>query len=292
MSDQAATLRNLVGESSRFAKVVTFSSGKGGVGKSNMLCNLSIQLAGLGHRVAIMDMDLGLANLDILLGLSPRFNLGHVMAGQKSLTDIICPGPNDIMFVPGASGVSRMANLRPKERDTLIQKFTELEKMSDLLMIDTGAGLSDNVLQFALASQSLVVVTTPEPTARMDAYALIKTIMSKDASLPVYVILNEVHSPREAELVFNSLLQVCKQHLPKLPIYLGHVPLDLHVSKAVQQRKPFILEYPHCAASKGLTNVSREFQKLLLPHSAKREDHNPKPFLSKLFSLFSKTPAG
>lgn len=287
MSDQAATLRSLVGATSHFAKVITFSSGKGGVGKSNLLCNLSIQLAGLGHRVAILDMDLGLANLDILLGLSPRFNLSHVMAGQKSLTDIICPGPNDIMFVPGASGVSRLANLRPDERESLIEKFAELETMADLIMVDTGAGLSDNVLHFALASNSLIVVTTPEPTARMDAYALIKTIMNKNPNLPVYVILNEAHSPREAEQVFRSLSQVCKQHLPKLPIYLGHIPLDLHVSKAVQQRKPFILEYPHCPASKSLVQVSGEFQKLLLPHSAQREDPNPKTFLSRLFSLFS-----
>lgn len=290
MADQAATLRNLVGNQNRLAKVVTFSSGKGGVGKSNILCNLSIKLAGLGHRVSILDMDLGLANLDILLGLSPRFNLGHVMAGQKSITDIICPGPNDIMFVPGASGVSRLANLRQKERESLIKKFTELESMADLLMIDTGAGLGDNVLHFALASQSLVVVTTPEPTARMDAYALIKTVMSKDPTLPVYVILNEAHSQREAEQVFNSLLQVCKQHLPKLPTYLGYLPLDPHVSRAVQQRKPFILEYPQSPASKAISQVAGEFQNLLLPHSAKREDHNSKPFLSRLFSLFSKAP--
>ena len=224
MADQAATLRNLVGAKPQLAKVITFSSGKGGVGKSNMLCNLSIRLAGLGHRVAILDMDLGLANLDILLGLSPRFNLGHVMAGQKTLTDIICPGPNDIMFVPGASGVSRLANLKTSERENLIKKFNELEKMADLLMIDTGAGLSDNVLSFALASQSLIVVTTPEPTARMDAYALIKTVMSKNPKLPIYVLLNEVNSGKEADQVYKSLLQVCKQHLPKLPQYLATSP--------------------------------------------------------------------
>lgn len=289
MSDQAATLRNLVGQNNRFAKVITFASGKGGVGKSNIISNTAISLAGQGNRIAILDMDLGLANLDILLGISPRFNLTHVMSGQKRMTDIIHPGPNDIMFVPGASGVSRLANLTSNERSFLIDRFSELETMADLILIDTGAGLSDNVLQFALSSQALVVITTPEPTARMDAYALIKTAHRLDSSLPIYVIVNEVSSKSEAEQVFSSIKAVSQKHLSLSPIFMGHVPIDPNIPEAVKKRRPFIIERPKSPASKAVHTLANSFQRCFLPHYGRKDDRVEKSFFSRLFSVLKKS---
>jgi flagellar biosynthesis protein FlhG len=286
-ADQAATLRHLVGDPKRYSKVVTFTSGKGGVGKSNLILSLSILLAKQGLKIGVMDMDLGFANLDILMGVNPRYNLTHVMAGQKKLSDIVHPGPHDIMFIPGASGVSRLANLTKKEREQLVRRFAEIETLADLLLIDTGAGLSENVLHFALASQSLIVVTTPEPPARMDAYALIKTAMSRSPDLDIYLLINEVHSPAEADRVFKSIKDVCRQHCPKLPLYLGYVPLDPHVSKAVSARTPFVHKFPNCPASKAMGRVSRDARTFLLPHMGELEDRQQSSFFSRLFSAFS-----
>ena len=291
MRDQAATLRTMVGEPQRFAKVVTFASGKGGVGKSNLSLALAIVLAGKGAKVAIMDMDLGLANLDILMGVSPRFNLTHVMAGQKKITEIVVPGPNDIMFVPGASGVSRLANLTAKERENLSNRFSELESLADLLIIDTGAGLGENILHFALASQSLVVVTTAEPTSRMDAYALIKTAWARAPALNIYLLVNEVTGESEAQNVYHSLSDVCKQHLTQQPVYLGFVPRDIYVSKAVSKRNPFVLEFPQCPASRAMELVAQNAQKFFLPHRGGLEDRQRSSFFSRLFSAFSGRPA-
>lgn len=286
MADQAATLRNLVGQTNKYAKVITFSSGKGGVGKSNIISNTAIALAGKGFKVAILDMDLGLANLDILLGMSPRFNLTHVMSGQKKMTDIIIPGPNNIMFIPGASGVSRLANLNREERDFLIQNFSELETMADIILIDTGAGLGDNVLHFALSSQALIVVTTAEPTARMDAYAMIKTVHSRDEALPIYVVVNNV-SPNEAKQVYHSLKDVSQKHLSTSPTYLGHIPTDPKVPQAVKKRRPFFLEFPNSSASKSILELTSELQHYFLPNSGKVKDRVQKSFFSRFFSMFS-----
>lgn len=287
MADQAANLRHLVGDPLRYSKTVTFTSGKGGVGKSNLILSLSILLAQQGLKVGLMDLDLGLANLDILMGASPRYNLTHVMAGQKSVTDIVHPGPHDIMFIPGASGVSRLANLNKKEREQLTRTFSEIETLADLLLIDTGAGLSENVLHFATASQSLIVVTTPEPPARMDAYALIKTAMSRSPELDIYLLINEVKNASEADRVFKSIKEVCRQHCPKLPLYLGYVPLDLHVPRAVSERNSFVLQYPNAPASKAMRRVARDAQAFLLPHQGALEDRQRSSFFSRLFSAFS-----
>ncbi|MBF0198263.1 MAG: MinD/ParA family protein [Planctomycetes bacterium] len=288
MADQAATLRNLVGQSNRYAKVITFASGKGGVGKSNIISNTAITLAGMGVRVAILDMDLGLANLDILLGVSARFNLTHVMSGQKKITDIIIPGPNDIMFIPGASGVSRLANLNEEERTFLIRSFADLESMADIILVDTGAGLSDNVLQFALSSQALVVVTTPEPTARMDAYALIKTVHGKDGNIPIHVVVNEVTSEAEARRVYSSLNEVSRKHLSFKPELLGFLPCDPKIPAAVKMRRPFVLESPRSPASKAVGVLSADIKKLFLPNSGAGKDRVPKSFFSRLFSLLNR----
>lgn len=290
MADQAATLRHLVGDPLRYSKVVTFTSGKGGVGKSNIILSLSILLAKQGLKVGLMDMDLGLANLDILLGVSTRYNLTHVMAGQKKMTDIVHPGPHDIMFIPGASGVSRLANLTRKEREQLTLRFAEIESLADILLIDTGAGLGENVLHFALASQSLIVVTTPEPPARMDAYALIKTVMSRSPDIDIYLLVNEVNSPAEGDRVFKSIKEVCRQHCPKLPLYLGYVLLDPHVSRAVSARTPFVTKFPNCPASKSMDRIARDARAFLLPHHGALEDRQRSSFFSRLFSAFSEKP--
>ena len=287
MPDQAETLRGLVGSPKRFAKVLTFASGKGGVGKSNLALATAITLASRDLKVAIMDMDLGLANLDILMGVQPRFNLSHVMAGQKQLTEIIVPGPHDVMLIPGASGVSRLANLKPMERQELTQKFAEIESLVDLLIVDTGAGLGENIVHFALASSAIIVVTTPEPTARMDAYALIKTALARNPEMDVQILVNEVSGEREAQDVFEGLCKVCRQHLSSSPNYLGHVPKDENVPRSVAQRTSFVLHQPRCPAAKAVRAVASQIERHLFPSSEQLDNKQRTSFLTRLFSAFS-----
>lgn len=292
MPDQAASLRELsAGLSGKRAKVVTFASGKGGVGKSNLIINSAIALAGTGAKVGVLDMDLGLANLDILLGLSPRYTLTHVMAGAKRMVDIIHPGPNNVLFIPGASGVNRLANLNQEERTFLIECFTELEEMTDLLLVDTGAGISDNVIQFALSSNALVVVTTPEPTARMDAYALIKTVhRSSEGKIPIQLLVNQARRIHEGEAVFNNLASVCMTHLNIRLELLGIIPKDQAIPSAVHNRRPFLLHAPKSSAALATQRVARKMQEMFLPDGSLQqkpvqEGHS---FFSRFFSLFSR----
>ncbi len=287
MSDQASNLRHLVEAPNQTARVITFASGKGGVGKSNLITNLAIAIAAGKLKVALLDVDLGLANLDILLGLTPGYNLSHLMSGQKNITEIIVPGPNDVMFIPGASGVSRLANLNEEERLFLLERFKEIEDRADLILIDTGAGLGDNVLRFALASHTLIVVTTPEPTARMDAYALIKTFRRQCSGQEVYILVNEA-SHHEAKQVYQSLSTVCQQHLDFTPKFLGAVPVDPHVPQSVAKRRPFILNAPRCEASVAVKQIANKLQTQIFPELSHSLATEPQSLFSRFFNVISR----
>lgn len=264
MSDQAEALRRLVGERrpTTKARVVAVTSGKGGVGKTNLAVNLAISLARLGLRTGVLDGDLGLANVDIVLGLNPEFNLGHVVYGQKRLDQILVEGPEGIAVFSGGTGVYELANLSQWLLQRFIREIGALDTKLDLLFLDTGAGISRNAMSFVFASEEVIVVTTPELTAIADAYGVIKLVLSKNPNTKVRVIVNMARDERQAEVVLRSLTRVTRQFLgyDACLELLGHVPIDACVSRAVQTQTPFVIAYPTSQASRRVEAIAHRLQ--------------------------------
>ena len=233
-------------------RTIAFTSGKGGVGKSNLILNTGLVLARRGKRVTILDGDLGLASLNVLLGLSPRFDLRHVIAGEKRLDQILLSGPHGIKIIPAGSGVAELANLTEDERETFLGQLQELAPTVDFLLIDTGAGLSDTVLNLVVASDEAVVVTRPEPTALADAYALMKVVIQHQAAYPFHLLINMVRDGDQAKQVFDSLAQILLKFLGYQPGYAGYVVMDPSVPRGVVRQVPFTVLAPGCEAARGL----------------------------------------
>jgi flagellar biosynthesis protein FlhG len=262
--DQAQRLRELMARngpmgvrSSSSTHILAVVSGKGGVGKTLIASNLSIALAARGHRVILFDMDMGLANADIVLGVESPCTWSDVLSGRRDLEDVIVPGPGEIAFVPGVSGVARMANLSEFERHQLAAAMERIEQRYEVVVLDCGAGISENVVGFASSADTVLVVSTPEPTAVTDAYAMIKALAQdqarrthvRDSGMSIGVLVNMVSSRREGRSTFDRLAGVAARflHLP-LSDY-GYVLSDEHVPAAVRQRCPVVLRYPRCSAS-------------------------------------------
>ena len=248
--DQAEQLRNIIKANSQLplARVITVTSGKGGVGKSNTAINLAVQLQKLGQRVVILDADFGLANIEIMFGAIPRHNLSDLIYQGMQMKDIITQGPMDIGFISGGSGIAGMANLNRDSLDYIVMKLRELDEMADIVIVDTGAGISDAVLEFLVASGEVLLVTTPEPTSITDSYSLIKALARhpkySSETTTVKVVANRVRSEQEAEQLFHKLETVVDKYL-KIPIeYLGMVPQDEQLARAVMQQMPVSIENP------------------------------------------------
>lgn len=237
-------------------RTIAFTSGKGGVGKSNLVLNTALLLARRGRSVAILDGDLGLANLNVLMGLSPLHDLRHVIAGDKRLDEITVRGPHGILVIPAGSGVAELANLAEDEREGLLDQLAEIEQSVEFLLIDTGAGLSDTVLNLIVASDEAVVVTQPEPTALADAYALIKVIVQHHAAFPFHILLNMVRDREQARQVYDSLARILVRFLGYQPGYAGYVTTDPCVAHAVVQQVPFSILHPRCAAARCLEELA------------------------------------
>lgn len=238
--------------------VITITSGKGGVGKTNITANLAYLLRQLRRRVMILDADLGLANIDIVLGLAPQYNISHVLSGEKRLSDIVVTGPAGIEILPASSGVVESTNITEAQKLMLLEQLEELETNFDYLLIDTEAGISNNVVYFSLAAQTTVVIVTPEPTSLADAYALIKVLSSTYRQSEFRILLNEVSGEYEALQVFKQLTTVTDRFLDVSIDYLGFVPRDPRVGESVRAQKPFTELYPGGAAAKALKEVARE----------------------------------
>lgn len=241
-ADQAEGLRRMAQPAT--VRVIAVTSGKGGVGKTNVSVNLAIALASLGREVMLLDADLGLANVDVLLGLSPTYNLAHVLAGRCSLEEVILTGPGGIRIVPAASGIRQMATLSAAELAGLIQAFSALTGRLDVLVVDTAAGLSESVISFTRASQEVIVVVCDEPASLTDAYALIK-VLSRDYGLPRFRILaNMARSEAHGRDLFERLWRVCERFLDVTLDYLGAVPYDEYLKRAVQRQRAVAEAYP------------------------------------------------
>lgn len=250
--DQAEQLRNIIKAGSRpqrpLARVITVTSGKGGVGKSNAAINLAVQFKKMGQRVIILDADFGLANIEVMFGAVPKHNLCDLIYQDKNIKEIITWGPMDVGFISGGSGIAGMSNLSKDYLNYIIKNLTELDEMADIIIVDTGAGISDAVLEFLVASGEILLVTTPEPTSITDSYSLVKALnrhprYSKEDS-QIKVIANKVENGQEGRVLFEKLDTVVARYL-KIPItYLGMIPQDAQLERAVMQQMPVSIQNP------------------------------------------------
>lgn len=263
--DQAAGLRRLSRQ--RPVRVITVTSGKGGVGKSNVAVNLAMAMIDAGKDVMIMDADLGLANVDVMLGLSPKFNLSHVINGEMQLEDILLEGPGGLKVVPAASGAQVMAGLTPTQHAGIIRAFSELHQNLDALIVDTSAGISDSVITFSKASQEVVVVVCDEPASITDAYALIK-VLNRDHGLHRFRILaNMVANPLQGRELYEKIARVTDRYLYVELDYMGYVPFDPAIKKAVQRQTPVVSLFPDSAAAQAFHELVIKTDKWPTPRS-------------------------
>ncbi|RUM90341.1 MAG: MinD/ParA family protein [Thiomicrospira sp.] len=276
LNDQAAGLRamqtNKNGESKvkperkkKPVRVIAVASGKGGVGKTNVSVNLGVSLSKMGNRVLLMDADMGLANVDIMLGLQTKYNLSHVLDGEKTLREVMVDAPGGLKIIPAASGVKRMAQLTPMENAGIINAFSELDGILDVLIIDTAAGIADSVVSFCRASQEVVVVVTDEPASMTDAYALIK-VLSREYKLNNFKLLaNMARSEKHGRMLYDKFSQVCEQFLDVTIDYLGTIPFDHDLREAIQKQSPVTIGKPMSESAKAFREVAQKIEDWPIP---------------------------
>ncbi len=249
-------------------RVVAVTGGKGGVGKTNVSVNLGVALARLGRDAMLLDADLGLANVDVLLGLHPKHNLSHVMHGECDLEEVIIHRPEGLAIVPGSSGLLEMATLGERERYGLIQAFDALSTPVEYLLVDTAAGITPDVLGFARAAQDVVVVVCDEPASITDAYALIKVLHTEQGVDRFHVVCNMVRNSGEGLSLYRKLAAVCERFLDVVLRYLGAVPYDPDLRKAVQRQEPVVSAYPHSRATQAFLRLARAMEDWPVPEHA------------------------
>ncbi len=238
-------------------QVIAITSGKGGVGKTNISVNLGVSLAQRGKKVALLDADMGLANVDILLGLSPQFNLSHVLRGEKTLNDIMLTTTDGLKVIPASSGIQQMSELSTMEQAGIIRAFSELDQDLDILIVDTAAGISSSVVNFARASQEIIVVICDEPTSLTDAYAYIKLLNRDFGIANFHIIANMVQSIQQGQQLFTKLTKVTDRYLDISLDYVGAIPFDESLRKAVQRQKPVIEVFPQSKATLAIKKLAQ-----------------------------------
>jgi len=295
VQDQAENLRQMVERLSAPVKVekptlahancrvIAVTSGKGGVGKSNISVNFALAMASRGRRVLLFDADMGLANVDVMLGIIPQYNLASVLNGQKTLQEIIVEGPNGIKVVAsGSGGVQELADLNDTQRKKFLDALLALQDQADLILIDTGAGLHKNVMAFVLAAEEVVIVTTPEPTALMDAYGMIKILYREKKHPMINVIVNMASNQAEADEAGRKLSVLARRFLNLEIDYLGFVPRDLTMVRAVKEQKPVILSAPTCPAAVSINRLAEA----LLSGKMQKNDANLVGFFRRVTQIF------
>lgn len=290
--DQAKELRSLIGNRQNLnlkkninARVITISSGKGGVGKSSFSVNLAIYLASLKNRVLIIDADFGLANVEVLLGIRPKYNFYNMLKGEKNISEIVVDTEYGIKFISGGNGLKELSNINNTEIRYFIEQFEYLDEIADIIIIDTGAGISSSVTNFLMASDENIIVTTPEPTSFTDAYTLIKIMKEQNKSIDkLNVVINKADDEYEADRTFAKIAYVCNKFLGISIQNMGYIPLDADIIKAVKQQKPAIVSFPKSDFSKSIELIGNR----LLNRSSVENNTGIKSFMQKLMNVFNK----
>lgn len=293
--DQATSLRKMISgqgvqrrplaslASEGQPRVIAVTSGKGGVGKTNLTASLARAFAEMGKEVLIVDADLGLANMDILFGIRPPFHIGHVLNGEKSLEEVLVSPSERIRILPAGSGTSELTQLTEGQKLTLLGEFEALDLAADVVLVDTGAGISKNVLYFNLAADECLLVATAEPTSITDAYAMMKVMSVEHGARHFKLLVNMVSSVKEAKQVFLTLNQAAGRFLDGVVLeYAGHVSQDPLLRKSVQERKTVLTAYPQAECSKQIRNLAK-----VLLKSPRRHDGegNIKLFMKRFVAL-------
>jgi flagellar biosynthesis protein FlhG len=246
--------------SPKLAQTIAVASGKGGVGKSNVAVNVALELAELGHRVTLLDADMALANADVLLGLTPKYHLGHVLTGQRTLQEVQIDVTEGLRLIPGGSGVAELANLSLEQQSRLIAELRTIETNSDFMIIDTAAGIAGNVIGILKAVAEVIIVTTPDPTALVDAYATIKLMHQSAADTLIRIVVNDVIELGDADRVFKQLRTTTARFLNRDLDYLGTIPHDSELIEAVREQRPVVQYAPDTPASRALRLIARHLE--------------------------------
>jgi len=279
MADQAQNLRELVGKSQEI-RVISVSSGKGGVGKSSISVNLAVAMSRLGARVLVVDADFGLANVDVMLGVTSKFDVSYFLRGEKALHEIIQLGHEGVRFISGGSGMNDLLNIDEARLAELLSVLVRLDAPIDLIIIDTGAGINDKIIQLIMASSETIVVITPEPTSILDAYALVKTIVKQDSSHPLHTIINKCENKEEAQRVQEGFIEVVGRHLGKNINPLGLIMYNREVPMSIKRQVPITVSNPGCVTSAEITSIARTILDMPV-------DPSSNSFLSRIFfSMF------
>lgn len=264
--DQAAGLRRMA--QAKPVRVIAVTSGKGGVGKTNITVNLAMAMSSIGKQVMLMDADLGLANIDVVLGLKPIYNLSHVISGERTLEEVIIEGPGGIRIVPASSGVKLMAELSPVEHAGVVRAFSELSYDIDTMLVDTAAGISDSVITFSRASQEVLVVVCDEPASLTDAYALMK-VLNRDHGVQRFNVLSNMsQSAQEGREMFAKLAKTTDRFLDVTLNYIGTVPYDEYLVRAVRKQRPVVDAYPRSRSAIALKNLAQKADRWPRPDMA------------------------
>jgi len=261
--DQASGLRNIIGM--KPVQVITVTGGKGGVGKTNIAANMSVALANKGKRVLVLDADLGLANMDIVLGVQAKYNLSHVINGEKTINEIMVDGPSGIKIIPASSGIKEMTTLGYRDYAGIIREFNTISYNPDVLIIDSAAGIASDVIAFSRASHDVVVVVCDEPASITDAYALMKILERDHAVKKFRIIANMVNTHAAGRVLFNKLLKVTDRFLDVTLDYVGAVPFDEYLKKSIQKQKPVVNLYPRSPSSMAINKYADKTDKWPIP---------------------------
>jgi flagellar biosynthesis protein FlhG len=264
--DQASGLREMINP--RPIRAIAVTGGKGGVGKTNVSVNLGVAAAEMGQKVLLLDADLGLANIDVVLGLHPQFDLSHVMRGERALEEVLIEGPSGLKVIPGASGVQALAELSPAEHTGLIRAFSEVACDTDLLIVDTAAGISDTVLSFSRAAHEIVVVVCDEPASITDAYAIIKLLNRDHGHQRFRILANMVRSAQEGRELYNKMCRVTDRYLDVTLGFMGAVPFDDSLRKAVRTQRPVVQAFPRSRVAQVFRNLAKKIETWPQPSGA------------------------
>lgn len=285
-ADQAQRLREFLQRQNESAeaptRVITIASGKGGVGKSNFVLNFALSLLEKNQKTVLIDLDLGMPNLDVLMGLSPRYNLFDMVSNGKSIWEIMEKGPGGLEYIAGGSGFQKFLNLDEEKLNAFFDELMKLQGYADVVLLDTGAGLSQESIRFILTADEVLLITTPEPTSLTDAYAVIKTVDSINRDVQFRLVVNRVRSEKEGKSTAQKLIRVAGQFLDKEIACLGYINEDQHVVRAVKQQQPFYLAYPKCTAAKNLQELREAF---LTGNVKKREAGGMTRFVKRMLNF-------